>query len=163
MNAWIEKFKKVKGIGFIILALAAGLILIAWPSGAKTSSPDGEFTYTSTESYRRALEKDIAKLLESIPEVKNCAVMVTLKSGFEYYYAADQQLTNGGGNTDSRKEFVLAGYGGNEQPVLIEERTPKVSGVAVVCPGVSASAEYKIIQMLSALFALPTNRISVTR
>jgi stage III sporulation protein AG len=101
--------------------------------------------------------------VESVSGVKDCEVMVTLKSGFEYYFATDQQITQGSSTTDSRKEYVLANYGGNEQPVLIEERMPKVSGVAVVCPGISATAEYKIIQMLSALFDLPANRISVTR
>lgn len=163
MNDTIKKLKKVKGIGFVIVALIAGVILLLWPSAEKAVSTDGEFKYGSTDSYRKTLESDVEKIVMSVSGVKSCAVMVTLKSGYEYYYASDQQITSGDNGVDSRKEFVLANYGGNEQPVLIEERMPKVSGVAVVCPGISVTAEYKIIQMLSALFDLPTNRISVTR
>ncbi len=163
MNDWIEKLKKTKGMGFVIVALVAGVILLLWPTAEKAVSTDGEFTYNSADTYRKALEGDVAKLVRDVPGVDSCTVLITLQSGYEYYYATDQQVTGGDNGSDSRKEYVLANYGGNEQPVLIEERMPKVSGVAVVCPGVSATAEYKIIQMLSALFDLPTNRISVTR
>ena len=163
MNSSIEKIKKIKGIGFVIVALIAGFILLLWPSAEKTVSNDGEFKYSSTDAYRETLESDVEQIVKSVSGVNGCTVMVTLKSGYEFYYASDQQMTGDGSSSDSRKEYVLANYGGNEQPVLIEERMPEVSGVAVVCPGISATAEYKIIQMLSALFDLPTNRISVTR
>lgn len=145
------------------MALIAGVILLLWPTAEKTVSTDGEFKYNETDDYRRALESDVEKVVKSVSGVKSCTVMVTLKSGYEYYYASDQQITSNENGSDSRKEYVLANYAGNEQPVLIEERMPKVSGVAVVCPGITATVEYKIIQMLSALFDLPTNRISVTR
>ena len=35
-------------------------------------------------------------------------------------------------------------------------------GVAIVCRGITAAEEYKIIKLVSALFDLPTNRIGVT-
>lgn len=163
MNSTLEKFRKIKGLGFIVVALIAGVILLLWPSSEQAASSGGEFTYSSSDEYRRALESDVEGIINNVSGVDGCTVMVTLKTGYEYYYAADQQLTGTESDSDSRKEYVLANYDGNEQPVLIQERMPAVSGVAVVCPGINATSEYKIIQILSALFDLPTNRISVTR
>jgi stage III sporulation protein AG len=163
VNSTFEKFRKIKGLGFIIVALAAGVLLLLWPSSEKTVSSGGEFKYCSSDEYRRVLESDVEGIVNSVSGVDGCTVMITLKTGYEYYYATDQQLTGTESDSDSHKEYVLANYDGNEQPVLIQERMPAVSGVAVVCPGINATSEYKIIQMLSALFNLPTNRISVTR
>ena len=44
---------------------------------------------------------------------------------------------------------------------LISERMPTVEGVAVVCKGASAATEQKIISLLSALFNIKSNKISV--
>ena len=103
------------------------------------------------------------KVIESMTGVKECRVMVTLKSGYEYYYASNQQLSENDNGLDTRKEYLLASFGSTEQPVLIEERMPKVDGVAVICAGIDASSEYRIINVLSALFNIPSNRICVTK
>lgn len=139
------------------------MVLLAWPESGNSSEKGGAFTYGSADEYREMLEREVKKIIKGVPGVGDCEVMITLKTGYEYYYAADQQVVSGETAADSRREFILAGYDGNEQPVLIEERMPKVSGVAVVCPGVSAGVEYQILKALGALFDLPLNRVSVIR
>ena len=159
----MSKEKYPKGLLLALSALVVGLFLLLYPSGKDTSEEKGGFVYSSAEDYRASLEKEVKNVIGEITGVKGCTVMITLKSGYEYYYASNQQISESGNGSDSRKEYLLADHGSYEQPVLIEERMPKVDGVAVVCPGIDASAEYRVIGVLSALFDIPSNRISVTK
>ena len=53
--------------------------------------------------------------------------------------------------------------GGGDSALLTEQRMPEVLGVAVVCPGISAETEYRVMSLVSALFDVPTNRISISK
>lgn len=51
-----------------------------------------------------------------------------------------------------------------ETPVLIKEYLPKVQGVTVVCTGGDNTAvKEKIIESVTSLFNIPTNRVSVSK
>ena len=59
----------------------------------------------------------------------------------------------------SEEYVVLDG----DTPLLTKQSMPEITGVAVVAMGVSPQTEYEIIKLLSALFDLPSNRISITK
>lgn len=159
----MNKEKIPKGLLLVITGLAAGLFLLLYPGKSVSENEKTAFVYSSSDEYRKTLEKDVTRIISEMSGIGGCSVMITLKSGYEYYYASNQQMSESENGKDSRKEYLLADAGSTEQPVLIEERMPKVDGVAVVCPGIDASAEYRIINVISALFDIPSNRISVTR
>lgn len=131
------------------------------PDGSTDSKKELQFTYDDTQTYLDSLEKKTESLICELEGVRGCNVMITLKSGYEYLYASDARAVIGNENRDSQKEYVIIQTGGDEQPVLIEKRMPEISGVAVVCNGISADTEYKIICLLQALFNIASNKISI--
>ena len=152
-----DKLKKNRVFIIAAAVLAISVLLLARTSQSESAQTGSEFSYSSSEEYRAKLQDEVSALIKSVTG-KKCGVVITFERGYEYLFASNQQLSQNGTASDSRREYVFAG----SSPVLIEERMPKVCGVAVVCRGISAAEEYKIIKLVSALFDLPTNRISVT-
>ncbi len=131
------------------------------PSGDKnvadTSAP-------SSLEYREILERQTAELICDIEGIKSCRVIITLESGFEYTYAADKyssQKYSSDGNTEQTEAKTEIFASGDGNAVLVKEKMPRVAGVAVVCKNADANARLKIISLLSALFDIGSDRISV--
>ena len=76
----------------------------------------------------------------------------------EYVYASDQRARGSGDSREVEKTYVLAA---ESNPVLLRETPPVVAGVAVVCRGASYETQYRIIELMCALFDIGSNRISV--
>ena len=152
-----------KGFSFIIVGIIAALMLLLLPSGdkeeAESASEDAR-VLTSAE-YCALLEQKAEKLIYELPEVKSCSVFITLESGYSYIYATDQHVneTDQGKQTD--KTIVLADGENGELPLVVEEKMPKIAGVAVVCGKASYETQYRIIELMCALFDIKSNRISV--
>ncbi len=163
-NPFAERIKKllsVKGMGFAIVGLIAGLILLMMPSGdAETEVSVTQDTLTSAE-YCLLLEQKAVSLIKQLPDADDCSVFITLEKGFRYVYATDQHVREESDFKETDKTVVLAGNGSGENAILIEESMPKVAGVAVVCKNASYETQYKIIELMCALFDISSNRISV--
>ena len=139
--------------------MTAGAVLLLWPTekAAEQSSP-------SVEEYRSMLEKQTEELIAGLDGIKDCKVLITLESGYEYLYASDQTLVktyseNGTllGSTATKEYFSDSGGGA----AVITESMPVISGIAVVAKGAGADLRYRIIELLQAAYGLPGNRISV--
>ena len=152
-----EKIKKNRAFLIAAAVFAAALLLLLRSPSEDAEDAGSGFVYSSAEEYRACLQSEVAQLAKSVTG-KSCGVIITLERGYEYLFASNQQVSENGSGSDSKREYVFAG--GNA-PVLIEERMPKVCGVAIVCRGITAAEEYKLIKLVSALFDLPTNRIGV--
>ena len=94
-------------------------------------------------------------------------IVLALAAGVEYLYASDGRISHTYDESgallgdEETREYIFAATDGNTQPVVISERMPTVEGVAVVCKGATAVTEQKIISLLSALFNIKSNKISV--
>ena len=87
--------------------------------------------------YKERLEEELSDMCSSVRGVGKCRVMVTFERGEENIYKG----TN-----------------------LIESRPPKVMGVTIVCKGADSDAvRAELVGMMSALFDIGTNRISVLK
>ena len=156
---------KSKSFLYIALALAAGIALLLLPGTGGTESTTE--SAPSSAEYTAALEKKDASLISELDGVKDCSVAITLAAGYEYLYASDGRVSHTYGESgallgdEETREYIFATTDGNTQPVVISERMPTVEGVAVVCKGASAATEQKIISLLSALFNIKSNKISV--
>ena len=142
----------------LLLALAAGVILLLLPDGGAAVSAE---TATLTQQYREAMEKEVEALISRMEGVDSCTVVLTLSYGYEYLYATDQRVNEHSGGKEIEKLIVLATENGGEAPILLREKQPVVMGVAVVCPGASTATCLSISSLLSALFGLEGSAISI--
>lgn len=160
-----EKTKKLfgkKGFGFAFIGFFAGLMLLILPADSKAEDPKTpDESFVSSTEYCKMLEEKAAELICELPEVDDCRVFITLEKGYRYVYATDQHVRENGDGKDTDKTIVLAGNGSGESPILIEETMPSVAGVAIVCRGASYETQYRIIELICALFDIKSNRISV--
>lgn len=144
MNDFFKRLFRIKGIWLILLGCAAGLLLLLF--GGTWGEKSAEKT-EGTDDYSAALEERCAGIINSIPGVSGAKVVITVADGGESVYARDE-----------------SGYITSEREALqVKKISPTISGVAVVAKGAGEPAnEQKIIELLSSLFAIPSNRIFVS-
>ena len=144
-----------------LIGLIAGVLLLLIPTSKEEPTPtDGVGRGSSTE-YCAELEEKAESLICSLSGVDECNVFITLESGFSYSYASDMRISDTGNGKTTEKTIVLAGNGNGEEGILLTESMPRVAGVAVVCRGASYETQYRIIELMMALFDIKSNRISV--
>lgn len=155
------KLSKMKVFPYLLLALAAGIILLIYPSGSGTKTTKVE--QKSVEEYTIRLEKELEELIERIGGVKWCKVMVYADESFSYLYASDQELEYDGERRKVSKKVVTMTKDGENVPIVIEEYLPTLAGVAVVAGGADEYTLAMIKNMLSVLLDLDESRIFITR
>lgn len=162
MGDLIKRITSFKGIGFVVLALIAGVLLIVWPSNeAQQNKKSDNAAYSSSSAYAAAVEKKARGLIEQIEGVKTCDIMITLSDGYSYLYASNQRLQNGENNKDVEKQVVIITDDGKQKPIIICEYMPKIAGIAVVYDG-DISVSNRIKSLLAVLFGLSDEYIYVT-
>lgn len=150
-----------KGVVLFLIMFGAGLILLLAPETKSETSGEPQSGVISSEEYCALLEKKAESLINELSGVKDCRVFITLESGYQYIYATDQHIREESSGKQTDKTIVLANGEKGENAILLLETMPKVSGIAVVCSGASYETQYRIIELLCALFDIKSNRISV--
>ena len=159
---------------FAVLGIAAGVVLVTLsfivPTRNKSKTDfnpaKNDLSQIDTETYIRTQEEKICEILERIGGVADPFVMITLDASSEYIYASKQSVkesSSKNGETTSKevsKDIIF--YGDGKQPILVKEIEPKIKGVAVICKGISnAEIQLKIINLVSTVLNLPTNKVYV--
>ena len=146
-----EIFKNKKVLMAIIGCICGILLIIAGSYGGgtdKNTENQNSELYPSEELeiYTERLEKRICDLVGKVNGVTDVSVLVTID-------------TSNGSNGDF---VIVTDPSGKETPVKIMEITANIRGIAVVCDyGGDEALRKNIIEMLSSLFSIGTNRISV--
>jgi len=162
-KSFIQRLLKIKGIGYIVLALAAGvaLLLINTGGGAPKAEEDKSYAFV------KAREAELCELARELCGVK-CKAAVSISGGYQYTYASDQSVRsvyNADGSI-AEKETTLSGrtvnVNGGTAMVRVKETPPKISGVALVCTGASAADISALKAMITALYALEEEAVFVT-
>ena len=159
-KSFFGKLSKMKVFPYLLLALAAGIILLIYPSGNDTKTTKVE--QKSAAEYTIRLEKELEELIERIDGVKQCKVMVYADESYSYLYASDQELEYDGERRKVSKKVVTVTKDGDEVPIVIEEYLPSLAGVAVVAGGADEYTLLQIKNMLSVLLGLDESRIFIT-
>jgi len=167
------KLKSIKNIGFIAVALVCGLVLLAvsffFGGGANKGDDPGSAAtqaFTADEGdYAAALEQRAQSLINAIGGVSGAVVMITLDNTGEQVYAQNsQQSDNSGALSSSQAYVVITDADKNQYAVPIKLITPKIRGVAVVADfGGQAALQLDIIRLLSTVFGVSANKISVAQ
>ena len=153
-------FKKQKSIVIIIILLALALLLLLMPEKKQSSSPN---TNDRLAEYEVGIEQKIQKLCSCVKGAYDVKVSVYLDSGFETVYAYNEETKSNANGGNTEKKYVTVGSGSDESMVCLLERMPSISGVAIVCRGGgNPIVANEIINMISAVFNLPKNKIYVT-
>lgn len=150
MGEWIQKLRKIRGLGWLILAFIIGVILLVLPTetpnaaGYKGAS-GGSFSFETISdipSYEAYLAHKIAQMTNALTGASDAVVLVTL----------DSLPVNSAGSTS---------YFGADT-VVKQTTVPDVRGVAVVCRGGNQpDVQLAVISMLTAAFDIPASRVYV--
>ena len=147
MRDFLRGFFRIKGLGFILLTLVLGILLVFLSGREKSGTSDTETESKddfSFEHYEEEMEERLEGLVSRIDGVSSVSVMVLLDQSYE--------------DVGERDSFSspIGETSGNTRVA------PKVRGVAVVCRGGErADTRKEIISLLSSLLGLSTNRIYV--
>jgi len=156
-----KKIKIIVAIGLIGIVLIFMSDIFMDNNKTKNESKDNRYSY---DEYTENLENKLKKVVSNIDGVGECEVMITLQNTNENVYATDVEIKNDGDSTNQKDEYVLYDSDNGESPVLIKEYLPQVQGVTVVCTGGdNVTVKEKVIQCVTSLFNIPTNRVSVSK
>ena len=142
-SMWKRLWKDSRGFRIGTAAACAGLLFLIGGSYFSRGGSSAEVQDASVRFYTRTMEERIEALCEELSGVREAHVLLTLESGVEYVYAD-------GGAWD------------RESPLLLQEISPQIRGVAVICTGGDDSAvRLTITELLSAALGIPSSRIRV--
>ena len=134
------------------------------PSKSKENKVETEVASISYSDYVNELDDKLTELISSIDGVGKCKVMITLKNTTESVFAKNTQNNQSESSYSQNDEYVIYDGENGNSPILLKEIFPQIEGVAVVCSGGdNIVIKEKIIQCVSSLFNIPSNRISVSK
>jgi hypothetical protein len=134
INEFFGSVAKNKSRLLVPALVLVGLLLLCLSAFGGGEEESGG---VSLAEYKLQLEEEIGELCRSVEGVGKCRVTVSFERGEELTYRGS---------------------------VLIESRPPRPLGVCVVCQGgESDEVKARLVEMLSALFDIGKNRISVQK
>ena len=157
---WIEGLKKYR---LAALAALLGIVLMLLPGGNAEAEPAAGSP--DAEAFdRAAVQEEMENILRAIDGVGELRLMLTVDSGTKRELAQDTTAERCGSEDMKRKsETVVVGTGSGTQEVVVTSRVyPRYVGALVVCEGGgSAGVRLAVTQAVSALTALPSDKITV--
>ncbi len=152
------KLKSDKKTFLILFVGLAGMVVIMLaPSDKKYDKKDDE-SVVHNLSYQN-IQNDVKDIIEAINGAGKTVVYITYESDSENVYAINTDEKTDGSDIHLKSEYVITD---DESAVILKVKYPKVKGVAVICEGgKDPIVKEKIYSVISALFDISTNKISV--
>lgn len=168
---WRDKGREVFGkYKYVLLVVLAGVILLAWPGdgeGPPAASDAPALTAGEEDFSVAALEEKLSETLSKVQGAGDVTVMLTVQGGSRRVLAEDEKsarTADGRSETQSATVVVSGGSGGGEEPVLVQQLYPRFQGALVVCSGgADAQVRLKLMEAVSALTGLGTDKISICK
>ncbi len=168
----MKKLKSIKHIEIIIVVIFILILLLICFSGngvfgfLKTSKTTSETqtstTYINTTEYVSSIETKLENLLSGIKGAGNVKVMVSIDSSVELKFATDEVITTNGQKTETETKIILVEVNGKNEPIIISEKLPSVTGVVVVSSGASnTKVKLDIINAIQILLNIDSSQIQV--
>ncbi len=147
-----------------LLIFLAGLILAAWPAGKKQETKSVPVEAVSGFDLD-ATTSQLEQLLSGIAGAGRVRLMLTLSGSEKTLYQTDSRTVTSAGSTTTQTETVFRQTGSSEkEPAAQSVLYPQYQGALVVCDGAdSASVRLAIIQAVSSLTGLGSNKIAVVK
>ena len=156
-SRWKEALRKYQ---YVLLVIAAGVVLLLLPTGGRDSPEDTPVQAEGASFDLETFEEKLAKTLSQVEGAGDVKVVLTLDGGSRQVLARNQEREGDGGSVNT---VVTVGKGSGQQDIVpIQTVAPQFRGALVVCPGGgSAQVRLKLIEAVSALTGLGSDRISV--
>ena len=162
-----EKLKKLLGqYKHVLIVIAAGFLLLLWPSGeAKPSAEVQSGQISGEEAFSvEELEARLAQVLSRVEGAGEVSVILTVESGMERVLAMDITASQTNSDREREEQTVILSTDEGEEAVLLTQRYPTFLGALVVCPGGDdPEVRLRLTQAVSVLTGLGADRISVCK
>ena len=161
---WPEAAQWWKGVGkysYVLLVIAVGAVLLLLPTGGRDSPREETPAQEEGASFDlEAFEEKLERTLSKIEGAGETRVVLTLDGGSRQVLARNQDKDANGGGSNT---VATVGKGsGTQEVVPLQTVAPQFRGALVVCPGGGdAATRLKLIEAVSALTGLGSDRISV--
>lgn len=172
LNLPTEKlFKVLMRYKYLLLVIAAGLLLILWPFGDSGGSEasSGDYPAFSVDE----MEKKLEDALSSVDGAGRVQVVLTLHSDMHVVVQEDvnsqssRKMENGemtDYDTTSQRKTVLVNSGSNQQPVVTKRIYPEFEGALIICDGGDkAGIRLAVSEAVSALTGLGGDKITILK
>lgn len=157
-----QKWKEALGkYQYVLLVMAVGAVLLLLPAGGRDSPQRDPPSQEEGASFDlEAFERKLAQTLSQVEGAGETRVVLTLDGGSRQVLARNQDREGDGGTSNT---VVTVGKGsGQQEAIPIQTVAPQFRGALVVCPGGGdAATRLKLIEAVSALTGLGSDRISV--
>lgn len=160
---WTGLAQRWKGwkYSYVLLIAAVGIVLLLLPTGGRDSPAVETPAREEGVSFDLdAFEEKLERALSQIEGAGTARVVLTLDGGSRQVLARNQERNGNGGDSNT---VVTVGKGSAAQEVVpLQTVAPEFRGALVVCPGGgNASVRLKLIEAVSAVTGLGSDRISV--
>ncbi len=156
-------WKLLEQYKYVLLVIAAGLVLLLWPTGERQAQPD-RVDAAQDEFDLKELEEKLSQTLSQVDGAGKVTVTLTMKSGMEQVLASDRTTTVNERGSSVEEETVLRSTGSGEEALLITRKYPVFQGALVVCEGGDDPAiRLTMTQAVSALTGLGADKITVCK
>lgn len=152
----------IKKYRYVILVLAAGMVLMSLPTGGSEKSE----TLTATEPIREeTMEARLESILSQIDGAGKVRVLLTQAQGEQVIYKEDVDSATGENTSSYRRETVTISDSDRGENGLVEQVNPPVYlGAVIVCQGGdSPSVRLAIVEAVANVTGLSTDKISVLK
>ena len=140
---------------YAVLVVVIGLVLMLLPTSSKEKRSEAD--PPSETAAQLTVSQELEQILRQIKGVGNVKVMLTVQTGETVIYQYDEK--------SSGRDTVIITDSDREEAGLIQQINPEVyRGAIIVCDGAdSAAVKLSVIQAVSSVTGLPSDRITVLK
>ena len=154
----LEKYK------YVLIVLAAGLVLLLWPTGEGEKPAEDAAPGAQEEFDLATLEEKLSQTLSQVEGAGKVTVTLTVKNGTERVPLTERSTSTGERESRTEEKVVVISTGSGQEAVVRLERCPVFQGAVVVSQGGDqAQVRLLLSQAVSALTGLGTDKITVCK
>lgn len=163
--------KNAKNKDIIFACLLAVVVLVLFFSSSvfsnkKTLSNNEVQTKTqngfvSATEYCASVEHRLEKILMGISCIKQVDAMVMVDASPQISIYENIEETKNNNQTTIKKEGVVVENGNVSSPIIIVERVPNITGVLIVCQGLSPNKKLEILNAVQVVLSIDASKIEV--
>lgn len=162
-------FKVLMRYKYLLIVIAAGLVLMLWPTGGSAEAETGDYAAYPVQEMEKRLESALA----AVEGAGRVQVILTLHSDMHVLLQEDvtsqssRRMEDGemtDYDTSSQRKTVVVSSGSSQQPVITKRIYPEFEGALIVCDGGDkAGIRLAVSEAVSALTGLGSDKITILK